>query len=132
LASVALALGLVTLAACGQLAAGARQAFVASYSCPSERVTLAKITDAKASDLFASEWRASTPPEEVRADPGRLAQWQAGETARRKAWESWINSSSLFRLSGCGHTVVEACRPPGQSSSPDVTATCNEAPPTAG
>ena len=121
-------IGLVSIAACGQLAAGARQEFIRKYSCPKERVALAELKGVKPSDIFAADWRAATPPDELRGDPGRLAQWQAGEDERRKSWEAWINSSRLFRLSGCGHSVVMACRPPGRMSSPDVTAICNEPP----
>jgi hypothetical protein len=119
---------LLALAACGQLAQGARQQFIAEYSCPSERVTLAELKGVQPSQLFAADWRAGTPPDEVRADPGRLAQWRAEEDERRKGWEAWINSSRLFRLSGCGHAAILACRPPGRQSSPGVTAICNEPP----
>jgi hypothetical protein len=123
---------LLSLAACGRLADGARQEFIAKYSCPKERVTLAEIKDVKPSQLFAADWSPATPTDEVRGDPGRLAQWRAGEDERRKNWESWINSSRLFRLIGCGHAVVLACRLPGSQSSSGVTAICDEAPGAAG
>jgi|SRR5215469_10719983 len=116
------------LAACGQLAQGARQDFIDKYSCPADRVTVAEIRGVKPSQVFAADWRAATPPDEVASDPGRLAQWRAGEDERRKNWEWWINSSRLFQLSGCGHSLVLACRHPGQQSSPGVTAICDEAP----
>jgi hypothetical protein len=118
----------LSLVACGQLSKGARQYFIDKYSCPADRVTLAEIRDAKPSQVFAADWRAATPPEEVAGDPGRLAQWRVNENARRKSWESWINSSRLFKLSGCGHQLVLACRQPGQQSSPGATAICNEPP----
>jgi hypothetical protein len=121
-------LGVLPLAACGQLSGGARQYFIDKYSCPADRVTLAEMRDAKPSEVFAADWREATPPDEVANDPGRLAQWRVGEHERRKNWESWINSSALFALSGCGHRLVLACRQPGQRSSPGVTAICNEPP----
>ena len=117
-----------SLAACGQLADGARAQFIAKYSCPKERVTLAELRGVEPSQLFAADWRAATPSDEVRADPGRLAQWQAGEDERRKGWEAWINSSRLFRLSGCGHVAILACRPPGRQSTPGMSAICDEPP----
>jgi hypothetical protein len=121
-------LSALSLAACGQLSGGARQYFMAKYSCPADRVTLAEIRYAKPSEVFAADWRAATPADEVASDPGRLAQWRAEEHERRKTWESWINSSRLFQLSGCGHRLVLACRQPGQRSSPGVMAICNEPP----
>lgn len=120
--------GMLSLAACGQLSKGARQYFVDKYSCPAARVTLAEMRNAKPSDVFAADWRAATAPQEVAVDPARLAQWRATEDARRKSWESWINSSQLFELNGCGHRLVLACRLPGQRSSPGGAATCDEAP----
>lgn len=121
-------IGLLSLAACGQLSKGARQYFIDKYSCPEDRVTLAEIRDAKPSDVFAADWRAATPPAEVTGDPGRLAQWRTKEDARRRSWESWINTSQLFELSGCGHHLVLACRKPGQRSSSGAPAICNEPP----
>ena len=121
-------LGALSLAACGQLSKGARQYFTDKYSCPADRVTLAEMHGAKPSDVFAADWRAATPPDEVQDDPGRLAQWRATEEERRRDWESWINSSRLFEASGCGHRVVLACRPPGQRSSSGAPAICNEPP----
>jgi hypothetical protein len=118
----------LSLVACGQLSKGARQYFTDKYSCPADRVTLAEMRDAKPSEVFAADWRAATAPEEVTGDPGRLAQWRAKEDDRRKSWESWINSSQLFELSGCGHRLVLACRQPGRGSSPGATAICNEPP----
>jgi hypothetical protein len=121
-------LSALSLAACGQLSGGARQYFIDKYSCPADRVTLAEIRDARPSEVFAADWRAATPPDEVASDPGRLAQWRAKEADRRKNWESWINTSQLYELNGCGHRVVLACRKPGQRSSPGVMAICNEPP----
>ncbi len=118
----------LSLAACGQLSKGARQYFIDKYSCPADRVNLAEIRDAKPSQVFAANWREATVPDEVAGDPGRLAQWRAKEDARRKTWESWINTSVLFELDGFGHRLVLACRQPGQGSTPGVTAICNEAP----
>jgi hypothetical protein len=118
----------LALVACGQLHKGARQYFVDKYSCPADRVTLTQIRDTKPSEIFAADWRAATPPDEVAADPGRLAQWQAHEDERRKSWESWINASALFSVSGCGHRLVLACRKPGQRSTSGLTAKCDEAP----
>jgi hypothetical protein len=118
----------LSLVACGQLSNGARQYFVDKYSCPADRVTLTEIRNAKPSEVFAADWREATAPEEVVGDPGRVAQWRATEDARRKSWESWINSSRLFKLSRCGHQLVLACRQPGQRSSPGATAICNEPP----
>jgi hypothetical protein len=120
--------GVLSLVACGQLSKGARQYFIEKYSCPADRVTLAEIRDAKPSEVFAADWREAPAPQEVASDPGRLAQWRATEDARRKSWESWINSSRLFELSGCGHRVVLACRQPGQRSSSGAMAICNEPP----
>ena len=120
--------GALLLAACGQLPEGARQYFIDKYSCPADRVTLTEIEDTRPSDIFAADWHAASPPDEVAADPGRLAQWQASEDERHKGWESWINSSRLFALSGCGHRLVLACRKPGRMSTPGVTAICNEPP----
>ncbi|HLY77993.1 MAG TPA: hypothetical protein VKQ70_01370, partial [Caulobacteraceae bacterium] len=71
----------LSLAACGQLSKGARQYFVDKYSCPADRVTLAEMPGAKPSVVFAADWRAATAPDEVKGDPGRLAQWQAQEDA---------------------------------------------------
>ena len=121
-------LGALSLAACGQLSKGARRYFTDKYSCPADRVALAEIRDAKPSVVFAADWRETTAPPEVASDPGRLAQWRAKEDARRKSWESWIDSSQLFELKGCGHRLVLACRQPGQRSSAGATAICNEAP----
>lgn len=120
--------GALSLAACGQLPEGARQYFIQKYSCPADRVTLTEIRDAKPSEVFAADWREATPPEEVAADPGRLKQWRTEEDERRKSWESWINSSRLFEVSGCGHRLVLACRKPGQRSTPGVAAICDEPP----
>ncbi len=121
-------LSVLALVACGQLSKGARQYFIDKYSCPTDRVTLAEIRDAKPSEVFAADWREATAPEEVAGDPGRLAQWRAKEAERRKGWESWINTSQLFEVSGCGHRVVLACRKPGQRSSSGAMAICNEPP----
>jgi hypothetical protein len=118
----------LSLAACARLPDGARQYFIDNYSCPAARVTLVELRNARPSEVFAAEWREATPSDEVRSDPGRMAQWRAAEDARRKGWESWINSSRLFQVSGCGHSLVLACRPPGQRSTPGVPAICNEAP----
>ncbi|HWF77404.1 MAG TPA: hypothetical protein VN694_09530 [Caulobacteraceae bacterium] len=121
-------LGALSLAACGQLSKGARQYFIDKYSCPAERVKLAEIQGTRPSEVFAADWRETAPPEEVKDDPPRLAQWRASEDVRRKSWESWIDSSRLFEVSGCGHRLVLACRKPGQQSSPGSTAICNEPP----
>jgi hypothetical protein len=120
--------GALSLVACGRLPEGARQYFIDKYSCPADRVTLTEIRDVKPSEVFAADWREATPPEEVTADPGRLEQWRAREDERRKSWESWINSSRLFEVSGCGHRLVLACRKPGQRSTPGVAAICDEPP----
>jgi hypothetical protein len=120
--------GALSLVACGQASKGARQYFVDKYSCPADRVTVVDIPSAKPSEVFAADWREATPPDDVAGDPERLTQWRSKEAERRQGWESWINSSRLFQLAGCGHRLVLACRPPGQGSSPGVTATCNEAP----
>jgi hypothetical protein len=125
---ILISLSVLPLAACGQLSGGARQYFTDKYSCPADRVTLAEMRDAKPSEVMAADWRAATPPDDVAGDPGRLAQWRAKEDDRRRSWESWINTSRLFELSGCGHRLVLACRKPGQRSSPGVTATCSEPP----
>lgn len=120
--------GMLSLAGCGQLSKGARQYFVDKYSCPADRVTLADMRDAKPSEVFAADWRTATAPPEVAGDPARLAQWRATEDERRRNWETWINSSQLFQLTGCGHRLVLACRLPGRGSTPGVAAICNEPP----
>src|SRR5262249_3313080 len=116
------------LAACGQLEKGARQYFVDKYSCPETRVTVTEMRDSKPTQVSRADWHAATPPDEVKDDPERLAQWRAKEDERRQNWEAYVNSSSLFALSGCGHRLVLACSKPTQGSSPGSTAICDERP----
>jgi len=82
---------------------GAQEEFIKSFSCPKERVTVTARKDLKAFDLVNGV--RLTPPAEVSADPGRLAEWKK----RQQDNEDNYNRESVFQASGCDHEVFYAC-----------------------
>jgi hypothetical protein len=100
------------IAGCASLEDGARDHFVKALSCPADRVQVKARPDLGYGDLLPA-LPASTPPDEVAADPERLALWkeqQASAQATRRA--NAEAAYDVFEVSGCGRTVRLGCRHP--------------------
>jgi hypothetical protein len=99
-------LPMLFLLACNSDARNKEQAqvtFTAAMSCPKERVTVTLRPDLKPIELFATK---ATPPAEVAADPGRLAEW----TKQRKEMDDAFNRDEAVVLArGCDHEVYYLC-----------------------
>jgi hypothetical protein len=109
---VALALGgaIIGGAGCGKsYEQGVREAHGREFSCPVERITARARPDVDAHD---ATFGPSTPPDEVKRDPARLAIWKKQQ---RETHDLWNSHGEVWEASGCGHDVVYQCgRPNGK------------------
>jgi hypothetical protein len=80
----------------------AQEEFTKAFSCPKERVTATPRPDLKAYDLAVGP---STPPKDVAADPGRLAQWKKDQAKVAEGYER----EYVIQTRGCGHEVYYLC-----------------------
>jgi hypothetical protein len=101
---------------CKGLKTGAREEFAKKFSCPDDRVQVVERADLHAYDVIHGDRDTFTkaPPEEVAADPGRLAKWKADHDESDDRNRSYYNSAyTVFEVSGCDHEVLMACTHPG-------------------
>jgi hypothetical protein len=89
------------------MAKGAREQFETKFSCPTDRVELKRRSDLEAAQPTAS----ATPPDEVKADPGRYEKWKADQEKSRLLARASASDHQKFEVTGCGHTQVVDCRP---------------------
>jgi len=94
---------------CKSLEKGAREEFSRRYSCPEDRVEVRRRADVKAYDLVFSRLAPARPPDDVAADPARLAVWEKDEREKRETWNS---SWAVFEARGCGHESLQSCSHP--------------------
>jgi hypothetical protein len=81
----------------------AREEFAKTYSCPGDRVTATARPDLKAFDLMVG--RRDTPPSDVAADPGRLAEWEK----RGREVEAGYARQRVIQARGCDHEEYYGC-----------------------
>ncbi len=86
----------------GRYVRQAQDDFARTYSCPRERVTATLRKDLRAYDLQVGP---QSPPREVAADPGRLAQWKKNEAEVAEGYASM----RVVLTRGCGHEVYDVC-----------------------
>ena len=96
----------------GTLRGETRAEFSQKFSCPVDKITLAKRPDV----AVAQFEHARTPPADIAADPARLAVWKSNQP---KGWPV-----DFFELTGCGHHVLWGCQLPSSRSSVGVHAFC--------
>jgi hypothetical protein len=89
---------------CGHLSTGAQNQFRVDYTCPADRIHVARRHDVPASSFLQAP---SAPPPEVAADPGRLEEWKREQYAARSDTDSQY---SVYDVDGCGHQARYACR----------------------
>jgi hypothetical protein len=113
LGGLLLVLGLLT-PACKALKTGAREEFAKKFSCPDDRVEVVERKDLLAYDVLYGDRDelAKAPPEEVAADPERLAKWKADHQASDDTNRNFYNGFTVFEVSGCDHEVLMACHHP--------------------
>lgn len=73
----------------------------------------------------------SPPPDEVKRDPGRYAEWRKNRDAQDwRIHDLYANAGAqVFQVTGCGHTVLMACLHPNGLHGPNLAyVTCQEAP----
>jgi hypothetical protein len=99
---------LATLGACKRLETGAREHFERTDSCPKERIAVRERADLAASSLLLAPVRVE-PPDDVAADPGRLAIWKREQAAGRTFYDARF---TVFEARGCGRTALLACTHP--------------------
>lgn len=104
---VLLLLLLLLVAACRSSSAEysqtAQEDFSKQYSCPKDRVTTTVRPDLSAYTLSGAG--PSTPPKEVAADPGRLAEWKKHEAETEAGYRNF----TIVQTRGCGHEVYYLC-----------------------
>ena len=108
LASVLVAL-LAGLPCCETLDAGARQSFASLASCPADESTVVPRPDYRIP--LPPE---TPPPDDVAADPARLADWQHRREAAKALNErtpcgAALPSFDAYQVSGCGQDVILCC-----------------------
>lgn len=86
---------------------GAREQFGKQFSCPDDRIRAKRRTDLE----IATTATSATPPDEVKADPERLAKWQADHAMEQAASSKRASERQRFELDGCGHSELLDCRP---------------------
>lgn len=100
------------LTGCTSTEEKARTAFVQSYTCPGEHVTVAPIAGVTMRELWLHSSESGGPASaEIQADPARLALWQREQESKIRAFH--IDEYELLHASGCGHEVDYACYCPG-------------------
>lgn len=103
---------LLLIAGCASLEDGARDHFVTALSCPADRVLVKARPDLGYGDLLPA-LAASKPPDEVAADPERLALWKEQQTSALATRRANADATyDVFEVSGCGRTVRLGCRHP--------------------
>ncbi len=85
--------------------------FGKKYSCPDDRVSVKERPDLDPVKTLAPDrdFSLGTPPDEVRADPGRYAKWKADREADVASARQRYSQDRMFEVSGCGHTDLEGC-----------------------
>lgn len=102
-------LGTLLLAGCGDPVEAARDEVTKSWTCPADRVQVARRDDLDAAAIYRKKaWRA-TPPPDVAADPGRKALFEAqqNETIERSA--KYYERATLVEARGCGKEALLTC-----------------------
>ncbi len=84
---------------------GALESFVKAHSCPESRVTVRERPDLSWLDVIGGN---ATPPDDIAADPGRLAQW----TKDREATRSSAEQIEVFHVEGCDRRDYVGCTNP--------------------
>lgn len=121
---------IVLVGGCKRLRTGAREEFGKIYSCPEERVEVRARDDLKYGDIILSGRATKTPPDEVRADPGRLAKWQSDRRAEDETLRDSLNERDVFEVKGCDHVSFFGCyHPDAEHGVATDVATCLEIPP---
>jgi hypothetical protein len=95
------------------LAAGVRKDFGTTFSCPEERVAVKERSDIDPVQALApgTVFAMGTPPDEVKADPERLAKWTSDQKAKIDGQRASYTGQTIFEVTGCGHTQFLGCRP---------------------
>lgn len=95
------------VAACGQgadrYAEAARETLSNAHSCPAERITVTPRPDLHAFDLMVGA--PPSPPADIAADPGRLAEWQR----RQRESQDHYNREKVYQAQGCDQVEYYAC-----------------------
>ena len=121
-----------SLSGCKRLSTGAREDFARRFSCPAERIDVKRRAELRAQDVVGVGQRPEVPPpNEVKKDPGRYAEWKKQEAIARQLQGAQYADYEVFEATGCGHTTVLAChhpRTPDQRGDYPTLVSC-EAPP---
>jgi len=89
---------LLTGCAAQTLQAASRETFAQETTCPPERVSVVARPD-------IAKPPAPEPPNDVAADPGRLAYWRKQHAAEL----SEAANAEVFELAGCGQKRITSC-----------------------
>jgi hypothetical protein len=98
----------------------AQETFTKDFSCPKERVIVTPRPDLTRYDL--DHRTADTPPKEVAADPGRLAEWK--KSHGRPDCGGPItdgNCDPVFQVKGCDHEETYTCGLANEANGAQVT-----------
>ncbi len=119
------------LSGCKRLSTGAREDFARRYSCPEERISGKARTDLRAQDVIgAGQQPEVQPPDEVKKDPGRYAEWEKHQAGVRQQQAAQYADYEVFEVTGCGHTTILAChhpRTPNQQGDYPTLVSCEAA-----
>ena len=118
---------------CKRLSTGAREDFARRYSCPENRIDVKERTDLRAQDVLGpGQQPEAQPPDEVKNDPGRYAQWKKDQAEQRQGQAARYADYEVFELTGCGHAATLAChhpRTPNQQGDYPTLVACETATP---
>jgi hypothetical protein len=103
--------------------------FAKKFSCPLDRVVVKVRDDIDPVRALVPGLDASmgTPPDDVKADPGRYEKWKADQQERLDDERRTYARNTMFEVGGCDHAQILGCHPhvkrPGLVStiSPDCT-----------
>ncbi|WP_437850762.1 hypothetical protein [Sorangium sp. So ce363] len=118
----------LALGGCKRLKSGAKEEFRRAHSCPDERIEIRERPDLAP---YTVSFGTLEPPEDVRADPGRLKVWKEEHKERV---EGWNDAHDVFEARGCGKQVLMTCGRPnvdGTADYSDVVCTEDDYPPDA-
>ena len=96
----------LAMAGCKSSETGARETFAREFSCPEDRVEVRARKDLSFGDFMPG--KKQEPPAEVKADPDRLAKWNAD----RKKGRSGFDNFDMVEAKGCGHEQIYGCKHP--------------------
>jgi hypothetical protein len=93
------------------LAKEIRQDFAKKFSCPEDRVEVKVRADIDPVKALApnKEFPMGTPPDEVKADPGRYEKWKADRQQQLEIERYRYTQNTMFEVTGCQHTQILGC-----------------------